>query len=93
MASPSCTRRARNEHPYAGRWPAPGDAGRGHGGGVGGGVKPAYYNEIDPYAAQHLRNLIASGLIAPGDVDERSIEDVAPDDRWKSAAAVGGRLD
>ena len=43
-------------------------------------MKPAYYNEIDPYAAQHLRNLIASGLIAPGDVDERSIEDVAPDD-------------
>lgn len=40
----------------------------------------AYYNEIDPQAAQWLRNLIAAGLIAPGDVDERSIEDVAPDD-------------
>lgn len=40
----------------------------------------AYYNEIDPYAAQWLRNLIAAGLIAPGDVDERSIEDVHPDD-------------
>jgi DNA (cytosine-5)-methyltransferase 1 len=36
----------------------------------------AYYNEIDPYAAQWLRNLIAAGHIAPGDVDERSIVDV-----------------
>lgn len=41
---------------------------------------PAYYNEIDPYAAQWLRNLIAAGHIAPGDVDERSIVDVRPDD-------------
>lgn len=40
----------------------------------------AYYNEIDPYAAQWLRNLIAANLIAPGDVDERSIVDVSPDD-------------
>lgn len=40
----------------------------------------AYYNEIDPYAAQWLRNLIAAGHIAPGVVDERSIEDVHPDD-------------
>ena len=40
----------------------------------------AYYNEIDPYAAAWLRNLIAAGHIAPGDVDERSIEDVYPDD-------------
>jgi DNA (cytosine-5)-methyltransferase 1 len=40
----------------------------------------AYYNERDPYAAQWLRNLIAAGHIAPGDVDERSIEDVRPDD-------------
>lgn len=40
----------------------------------------AYYNEIDPYCAQWLRNLIAAGHIAPGDVDERSIEDVRPDD-------------
>jgi DNA (cytosine-5)-methyltransferase 1 len=38
----------------------------------------AYYNEIDKHAAQWLRNLIAEGLIAPGDVDERSIEDVLP---------------
>ncbi|HCA8726142.1 TPA: DNA cytosine methyltransferase [Klebsiella pneumoniae] len=40
----------------------------------------AYYNEIDPFAAQWLRNLIADGHIAPGEVDERSIEDVTPDD-------------
>lgn len=40
----------------------------------------AYYNEFDPYAAQWLRNLITRGLIAPGEVDERSIEDVRPDD-------------
>ncbi len=40
----------------------------------------AYYNEIDPYAAQWLRNLIKAGHIAPGYVDERSIEDVRPDD-------------
>lgn len=40
----------------------------------------AYYNEIDPYAAQWLRNLITAGHIAPGVVDERSIEDVTPND-------------
>jgi DNA (cytosine-5)-methyltransferase 1 len=33
-----------------------------------------YYNEIDPYAAQWLRNLIAAGHIAKGEVDERSIQ-------------------
>lgn len=40
----------------------------------------AYYNENDPFAAQWLRNLIAAGLIADGEVDERSIEDVRPAD-------------
>ena len=40
----------------------------------------AWYNEIDPYAAQWLRNLISAGHIAPGDVDERDIRDVHPDD-------------
>jgi DNA (cytosine-5)-methyltransferase 1 len=40
----------------------------------------AYYNEHDPYCAQWLRNLIAAGLIADGVVDERSIEDVVPDE-------------
>lgn len=41
---------------------------------------PAYYNEIEPYAAQWLRNLIDAGHIAPGDVDERDIRDVRPED-------------
>lgn len=40
----------------------------------------AYYNEIDPFAAAWLRELIKEGLIAPGFVDERSIEDVRPDE-------------
>lgn len=40
----------------------------------------AYYNENDPYAAQWLRNLIAAGLIAPGDVDERDIREVQASD-------------
>ena len=40
----------------------------------------SYYNEIDPYAAQWLRNLIAAGHIAPGIVDERSITNVKPAD-------------
>jgi len=40
----------------------------------------SYYNEIDPHAAQWLRNLIAAGHIPAGDVDERSIEDVRPSD-------------
>ena len=39
-----------------------------------------YYNEIDKYAAQWIRNLIAAGHIAPGEVDERSISDVRPSD-------------
>ena len=41
---------------------------------------PAYYNEFDPFAAAWLRELIADGLIARGEVDERSIKDVRPDD-------------
>ncbi|SPP31389.1 hypothetical protein ARAF_0514 [Arsenophonus endosymbiont of Aleurodicus floccissimus] len=41
---------------------------------------PAYYNEIDTYAAQWLSNLITAGHITDGDVDERSIKDVKPDD-------------
>ncbi|CAE6839484.1 hypothetical protein R75777_07000 [Paraburkholderia nemoris] len=40
----------------------------------------AYYNELNSYAAQHLRNLIAAGQIAAGDVDERDIRDVRPSD-------------
>ena len=40
----------------------------------------AYYNEFDKKAAAWLRQLIADGHIPPGDVDERSILDVTPDD-------------
>lgn len=36
----------------------------------------AYYNEIDPYCVAWLRNLIAAGHIASGDVDDRPIEQV-----------------
>ena len=43
-------------------------------------VMAAYYNEIDPYAADWLRNLIKSGHIADGVVDERSISDVRPNE-------------
>jgi len=39
-----------------------------------------YYNEFDKDAAAQLRVLIAEGLISPGIVDERSIEDVRPDE-------------
>jgi DNA (cytosine-5)-methyltransferase 1 len=40
----------------------------------------AFYNEIDPYAAQWLRNLIDAGHIAPGVVDERDIRDIRPEE-------------
>lgn len=40
----------------------------------------AYYNEIDPKAAAWLRDLIKRGLLAPGDVDERDIWDVRPEE-------------
>lgn len=40
----------------------------------------AYYNEIDPFAAEWLRKLIKHGHIAPGEVDERDIRDVLPSD-------------
>lgn len=40
----------------------------------------ALYNEIDPFAAQWLRELVKAGHIAPGDVAECSIEDLKPDD-------------
>ncbi|WP_354565467.1 DNA cytosine methyltransferase [Herbaspirillum seropedicae] len=40
----------------------------------------AYYNEIEPFAAAWLRELIKGGHIAGGEVDTRSIEDVRPDD-------------
>ncbi|NII73203.1 DNA (cytosine-5)-methyltransferase 1 [Dyella sp. SG562] len=39
-----------------------------------------YYNEIDPYCAAWLRNLMDAGHIPAGDIDTRSIEDVIPDE-------------
>ena len=39
-----------------------------------------YYNEYDTFNAAGLRELIADGLIAEGDVDERSISLVQPGD-------------
>lgn len=55
----------------------------------------AYYNENDRFKAAWLRELIAEGLIAPGDVDQRSIEDVCPGDlaRYSQChffAGIGG---
>ena len=41
---------------------------------------PAYYNEIEPYAADWLKRLIEAGQIAPGEVDTRSIVDVRASD-------------
>ena len=40
----------------------------------------AYYNEFDPKAAAWLRQLIKNGMIADGEVDERSIIEVQPND-------------
>ncbi len=40
----------------------------------------AYYNEIDAEKAAWIRELIKAGAVAPGEVDERSIKDVQPDD-------------
>ena len=39
-----------------------------------------YYNEFDPKAAAWLRALMEENLIPKGDVDERSITDVRPND-------------
>ncbi len=40
----------------------------------------AYYNEFNKEAAAWIRELISMGLIADGEVDERSITEVAPSD-------------
>lgn len=39
-----------------------------------------YYNEIDPYCCEWLKSLMSRGLIPRGDVDNRSITEVSPDD-------------
>lgn len=40
----------------------------------------AYYNDIDPFVCDWLEALIGEGLIAPGVVDRRRIEEVEPGD-------------
>ena len=40
----------------------------------------AYYNDNDPFICEWLRELIQAGLIADGEVDDRSIELVQPED-------------
>jgi DNA (cytosine-5)-methyltransferase 1 len=57
--------------------------------------KWAYYNEYDKNAAAWLRELISLGLIMDGEVDERSIIDVKPEDlrgyvRVGFFAGIGG---
>lgn len=54
-----------------------------------------FYNEFDPAAAAWLRQLIAEGLIPPGDVDERSITEIKPHELSKYTqchffAGIGG---
>jgi DNA (cytosine-5)-methyltransferase 1 len=39
-----------------------------------------YYNDNEPFVAQWLRNLITAGHLPAGDVDERPIQEVQPDD-------------
>ena len=43
-------------------------------------TKPVYYNDNAPFVARWLRNLISAGLLPAGDVDDRSITEVKPDD-------------
>jgi len=55
----------------------------------------AYYNEIEPFAADWLRNLMLAGHIMDGEVDTRSIVEVQPDDlkgftRCHFFAGIGG---
>jgi DNA (cytosine-5)-methyltransferase 1 len=45
-----------------------------------GGTVSAYYNEIDPYCVEWLRNLMDAGVIADGVVDSRRIQEVKPED-------------
>ncbi len=53
----------------------------------------AWYNEIDPFSARWLRNLIAAGHLPSGPVDERSIVEVGAGDVPGTAhffAGIGG---
>lgn len=39
-----------------------------------------YYNDNDPFICEWVRNLIKKGLVPDGEVDERSIENVKPEE-------------
>jgi len=39
-----------------------------------------YYNEIDPFTVEWIKNLINKGLVPNGEVDTRSITEVQPED-------------
>jgi DNA (cytosine-5)-methyltransferase 1 len=54
----------------------------------------AFYNEIDAYCCGWLSNLMDAGMITPGDICDKSIEDVFPDelrgyDRCHFFAGIG----
>jgi DNA (cytosine-5)-methyltransferase 1 len=54
-----------------------------------------FYNDIDPYCAGWLKNLIAAGMIPPGVVDTRDIREIQPDEleqyrRVHFFAGIGG---
>jgi DNA (cytosine-5)-methyltransferase 1 len=62
------------------------------------GLKMNYYNDNDPKMTAWLRELIKQNLIPPGDVDERSIEDVTGADlegytQCHFFAGIGGWLE
>jgi DNA (cytosine-5)-methyltransferase 1 len=48
------------------------------------------YNEIEPYAAEWLRNLVAAGHIPNGRVDERSVVDLGAGDVGETFHAFAG---
>jgi DNA (cytosine-5)-methyltransferase 1 len=55
----------------------------------------AYYNEIDGYCCDWLSNLMDAGLMTPGKIDDRRIENLSPDDvrgyeRVHFFAGIGG---
>lgn len=39
-----------------------------------------FYNDIDPKACEWLRQLISDGCLPPGDIDNRSITEISPDE-------------
>jgi len=43
-------------------------------------MKPVYYNEFEPFAADWIERLAKNGVISDGDVDRRSIKDVRAED-------------